>query len=843
MTKIATKVNKFSIAGFYPYLGKIHTIKTLRTKLLAKIACTHCNLIFDESVMITEKNDDKELFFCCKGCQGVYHLLNSEGLGTFYDKLGDTTLQPAATANSEDLEKFDLEGFRNKYIKINEDGLYQIHLIIEGIHCSACVWLNEKVLHKTDGVIEASINYTNNKAKVLWDPEEVKLSKIIETIRAIGYNAYPYDPSLQEERANKTKKEYYSRMLVAVFGTMNIMWLAIAHYAGYFSGIEQNFKDILNVAEFILATPVLFYSGWIFFRGAYFGFKNKIVNMDTLVASGALSAYIYSIYAMITQRGEVYFDSVVMIITFVLVGKYLEVLSKKHAVDTLDSIMGSTPTEVTTVKDGVKSLVSIENIQIGDLIELKPGEKVVIDGVVTSGQGSFDESSLTGENEPIYKEKGTDILSGSLCLDSVIHYEASKDVSGSLLTSIVSLLEESITKKPHIEQLANRVSGYFSNIILLIAVLTFAGWYFLNGSFETALIVGISVIVIACPCALGLATPMATLVGISIAAKRGILFKEATFLETMAKSKVLALDKTGTITEGKPSVVQATISSGFDPALLLSLVSTSNHPISKGIAHYLNAENETDKTNKTIAPLTLTEIKSIEAKGIEARYGDKALLGGNAALLQSRGIEVSATSEHSLFFFAVDNNILAHFELTDTIREGAKEAIASIQSLGIKVLMLTGDHEQSAQKVAKEVGIEEVHAKLLPQEKSALIQNFQDKGEVVVMVGDGINDAIALAQSNIAIAMGQGADVAINISDVVLLDEKPQSILEAYTISRRTYSAVKENLGFSLLYNVIAVPLAVAGFVTPLIAALSMSLSSLVVVGNSLRIKFLKFKG
>ncbi|MCD6212062.1 MAG: heavy metal translocating P-type ATPase [Sulfurovum sp.] len=807
---------------------------------MAKIACTHCNLEFDESVMIIEEEGDKEksnkkLFFCCKGCQGVYHLLNSEGLGTFYDKLGDTKLQPASQI-SEDLEKFDLEGFRNKYIKVHDDGLYEINLIIEGIHCSACVWLNEKVLHKTDGVIEASINYTNNKAKVVWDPEEVKLSKIIETIRSIGYNAYPYDPSLQEERAVKTRKDYYSRILVAVFGTMNIMWIAIAHYAGYFTGMQQSFKDILNVAEFILATPVLFYSGWVFFRGAYYGFKNRIVNMDTLVASGALSAYIYSIYAMITQRGEVYFDSVVMIITFILVGKYLEVLSKKHAVDTLDSLMGSTPTEVTTLKEGIKSLVSIENIQIGDIIELKPGEKVVIDGTLTSGQGSFDESSLTGENEPLYKQNSDAILSGSICLDSVIHYKASKDVSGSLLTSIVTLLEESITKKPHIEQLANTISGYFSNIILLIALLTLAGWYFWNGSFETALIVAISVIVIACPCALGLATPMATLVGISIAAKRGILFKEATFLETMAKSNLLALDKTGTITEGKPSVVKAELFEGFDPSLLLALVDTSNHPISKGISSYLTEEND------PLKHLTLENIKSIEAKGIKASYEGKNLLGGNVDLLKNEGVEIDANSENSLFFFAMDNKLLARFELTDTIREGAKEAIEQIQALGINVVMLTGDHEQSAQKVAKEVGIKEVHAKLLPQDKSALVNEFQSNGEVVVMVGDGINDAIALAQSNIAIAMGQGADVAINVSDVVLLDEKPQSILEAYKISKRTFRAVKENLGFSLLYNVIAVPLAVAGFVNPLIAALSMSLSSLIVVGNSMRIKFLNFK-
>ena len=798
---------------------------------MAEISCTHCNLTFSEDVMI--KEDD--YYFCCKGCQGVYHLLNEEGLSTFYDKLGDTQLQPA-TQNTHDLEKFDLEGFKNKYIKIDTDGLHTIHLIIEGIHCSACVWLNEKVLHKTDGVLETNINYTNNKAKVVWDPEVIPLSKIIETIRSIGYNAYPYDASLQEERATKTRKSYYMRILVAVFGMMNIMWLAIAHYAGYFSGIQQSFKDILNVAEFILATPVLFYSGWIFFRGAYYGYKNKIVNMDTLVASGALLAYLYSIYAMVTQRGEVYFDSVVMIITFVLVGKYLEVLSKKSAVDTLDSIMGTIPTEVTTIKNGIKSLVSVENILIGDMIELKPGEKVVIDGILTSGAASFDESSLTGENEPIYKQKDNEIRSGSLCLDSVIQYTASKDASNSLLTSIVSLLEESITKKPRIEQLANSISGYFSTIILLIALLAFTGWYYYTDSFEYALIIAISVIVIACPCALGLATPMATLVGISMAAKRGILFKEATFLETMAKSNLLALDKTGTITEGKPSVVKAEFFENFDPALLLALVNTSNHPISKGIVDYL------DKQYNVLSTLSLEEIKTIDAKGIEARYKGKKLLGGNASLLQSSHIKINFDTENTLFFFAIDNQLVAKFELTDTIRKGAAKAIKNIHDLGIKVVMLTGDHEQSAKKVASEVGIKHIYSKLLPQDKANFIEEYQNKGYIVVMAGDGINDSIALALADIAIAMGSGADVAINVSDVVLLDEKPQSIYEAYKLSHRTFRAVKENLGFSLLYNVIAVPLAVLGFVTPLIAALSMSISSLIVVGNSMRIKSLKFK-
>ncbi len=778
-------------------------------------------------------------FFCCKGCQGVYHLLNEEGLGTFYDKLGDTKLQPAAQ-ESGDLEKFDLEGFKNKYIKVSDDGLHAINLIVEGIHCSACVWLNEKVLQQHKGIMEASVNYTNNKAKVIWNPEAIKLSQIIEAIRSIGYNAYPYDPAIQEERANSTRKSYYLRILVAVFGSMNIMWLAVAHYAGYFSGIQQSFKDILNVAQFVLATPVLFYSGWVFFRGAYYGYKNNIVNMDTLVASGALSAYIYSIYAMITQRGEVYFDSVVMIITFVLVGKYLEVLGKKSAVDTLDSIIGSTPTEVTSVKKGVKSLVSVENILIGDSIELRPGEKVVIDGTVTSGQASFDQSSLTGENEPIYKQIGDDILSGSICLDSVLRYETSADASGSLLASIVSLLEESLSKKPRIEQLANTISGYFSSIILVIALLTFVGWYFYIGSFEKALIIGISVIVIACPCALGLATPMATLVGISMAAKRGILFKEATFLETMAKSDVLALDKTGTITEGKPSVVQANIEKDFDASLLFALVSSSKHPISKGITRYLQEHYE----NLSSTPLKdIKNIKSIEAKGITATYRGKHLVGGNALLLQTQGIEVNVDLDNALFFFAIDKMLVAHFELTDTIREGAGKAIQDIQDMGIKVLMLTGDHEASAKKVALQVGITDIHANLLPQEKAQIITNHHKEGHVVVMVGDGINDAIALASSDVAIAVGSASDVAISVSDVLLLDEKPQGIAEAYKLSHRTFRAVKENLLFSLLYNVVAVPLAIMGFVNPLVAALSMSLSSLVVVGNSIRIKNLKFKG
>ncbi|WP_200763484.1 heavy metal translocating P-type ATPase [Nitrosophilus alvini] len=797
---------------------------------MSKIKCDHCHLEFDEKVMIEDDLGGEKRYFCCKGCQGVYHLLKEEGLDTFYDKLGDNKLEPAVAATEkDDLEKFDLDGFEKKYVKKSKEGLNEINLIIEGIHCAACVWLNEKVLHQTPGIIEASINYSNNKAKIVWDPDEIKLSEIIRKIRSIGYNAYPYDAQLQEERAVKARRDYYARILVAVFATMNIMWIAIAKYVGFFTGMNRDIKDILNVAEFILATPALFYSGWVYFRGAYYGLKNGFVTMDLLVATGATLAYVYSIYAMITRTGEVYFDSVTMIVTFVLVGKYLEVLSKKNAVDTIDKLLGTVPTEVTVIKDNEKALVSIEAVRPGDLIELKPGEKVAIDGTIVTGSASFDESSLTGESEPVFKKEGDEVLSGSICLDGVVRYEAKKDFNTSLLSNIITLLEDSITKKPRIEKLVNRISRYFSVTVLSIAVLTLIAWYIYTGSFEKALIVAISAIVIACPCALSLATPMATLVGINWAAKHGILFKEAGFIETMAKSDMLVLDKTGTITEGKPKVVDASFLKEFDRSFLYSLVLTSNHPISRGVADFIKDEG--------VKTLELENIESIEAKGVVAEYKGKRLIGGNPELLKEKGIKFEYEGEDSVFIFAIDDKVCALFELRDTPRSGAAEAVKKIKEIGIRVVMLTGDNEKAAKRVAKEVGIEEFYAKLLPQEKAMKIEEFRKEGHIIVMAGDGINDTVALSLSDISIAMGSGADIAISVSDVVLLDEEPKTLYNAYVISRRVYKFVKQNLALSLIYNSIALPLAVAGFVNPLIAAISMSLSSLLVVGNSIRIK------
>ncbi len=806
---------------------------------MSKVECSHCHLDFDEEVMIkdeehyfSEENSATQTtirYFCCTGCQGVFHLLSDSGLEGFYDKVGDNKL--AAPAHTfEDSSSFDTQSFYEQFVTTNSEGFQEISLIIEGIHCSACVWLNEKALHKLEGVIDANISYANHKAKIIWADHIIKLSAIIDMIRAIGYNAYPYDPTIQEERANKERKDFYLRMIVALFGSMNIMWIAIAQYAGYFTGIDPQMKSILNVAEWILATPVLFYSGWVFFKGAYFGFKNKLVNMDTLVATGALLTYVYSIYITLLQRGEAYFDSVVMIITFVLVGKFLEALSKKSAADTMDVISRHVPNEVWVMGDEGSSRVSVHEVKVNDIIEIKPGEKAALDGEIIEGEGYFDEASLSGESRPIFKKKGDKVISGTICVDALFRYRVQKDFSHSTLSHLVSMLENAMGKRPAIEMLANRISGYFSTVILILALLTFITWWAWPHSFDRAFMVGISVIVIACPCALALATPVATLIGLGLGGKRGILFKEAAQLETMAKADMLILDKTGTITQGKPEVLKVIADESMDKALLLALCESSLHPIAQGVASYLKDE---DASLRAVKLLSANQIRS---RGIAGVYDGKKVLGGNAAFMAENGIEVNHESSYSLFFFAVEDQLIASFELRDNPKEGIGELLQMCDQRGIEVVMLTGDHEDAAKAIADEVGIKDYQSELTPEQKALYVQEHAHK--VRVMVGDGVNDVLALANANIGISMGSGSDIAIEISDVVLMNDSLKSLKEAFLISRRTYALVKQNLGISLLYNLITIPLAMAGYIIPLIAAASMSLSSLLVVGNSLRIKW-----
>jgi Cu+-exporting ATPase len=791
---------------------------------------------------------DGDLKFCCKGCQGVYHLLKSDGLDSFYDKLGNKTIAPPINLENDDLSKFDSENFLNNYVRKTDEGFNQIDLIIEGIHCAACVWLNEKILHDTKGIIQADINFTTNKARIIWDEDELKLSDIILRIRSIGYNAYAYDSSIADIQATKAKRDYFIRMMVAVVASMNIMMISVAKYTGFFTGMDNDVKHMIHFAEFLLSTPVLFYSGWVFFKGAYFGLKNRVLNMDFLVSSGATLTYIYSLFILFGAKGESYFDSVAMIITFVLVGKYLEVIGKKSAVDTLDKIKSSLPLEATIIKDGIKKVVALNSINIGDIVQLKAGEKVPVDGKITKGNASFDESSLTGESIPVYKNVGSELYSGTINNDSLIEYEVTKDFKNSTFSSIVTLLEDSLNSKPKIQNTANEISKGFTTAILSLSLLTFLVWYFFGidlgfdyegtNHFEKSFIVGISVIVIACPCALALATPIASLIGISELAKKGLLFKEAKFIESIAKSDTVVFDKTGTLTKGELSVVKMRIldENIHKLNLLYSLLDSSSHPISVSVKKALL------KKYDNLELKNLDEVKTINAKGVTAKYknlDDKEfeLIGGNIELMRDNEIWYKFDSTSSVYLFAINKKVIATFELEDEIKENAQDLIDYLKEQNLNIVMLTGDNEAVAKKISEKLGIKEYYASQTPISKAQYIKDLKAKGKTVVMVGDGLNDSVALGNADVAIAMGNSADVSLSISDIVLLNSSLKSLKESFVLSYRTYKFIKQNLLISLLYNVVTIPFAMAGFVMPLVAALSMSLSSLIVVLNSLRIK------
>ena len=810
---------------------------------MSQVKCNHCHLSFDDEIMIKEE----ELNFCCKGCQGVYHLLKSDGLDSFYDKLGNKTITPPLNLDADDISKFDTPSFMDNYTTINKDGFYEVDLIIEGIHCAACVWLNEKILHDTKGLIEANINFTTNKAKVIWDDDELKLSDIILRIRSIGYNAYAYDSSIADEKATKAKREYFIKMMVAVIASMNIMMLSVAKYTGFFTGITPEVMHMIHIGEFLLATPVLFYSGWVFFKGAYFGLKNKILNMDFLVSSGALLTYIYSLFILFGGKGESYFDSVAMIITFVLVGKYLEVIGKKSAVDTLDKIKSSLPLEAVVVDGENKRQVALNSINIGDIVEIKTGEKVPVDGIIIKGEGTFDEASLTGESVPIFKKVGDTVYSGTINSNNLIHFEVTKDFKNSTFSSIVTLLEDSLNSKPEIQDKANEYSKGFTLTILTLSLLTFIVWYFFGldlgfdyegtNHFEKSFIVAISVIVIACPCALALATPIASLIGISELAKKGLLFKEAKFIESLAKVNTVVFDKTGTLTKGELSVKKALVFNENSDKLnlLYSLLDTSTHPISKSVKKYLLEKYDLQLQK-------LNNIKNIDAKGMSAEFintnGKVAkLLGGNLELMLEENIKYDLTIENSVYIFAIDNEVIASFELVDEVKDYAKDLIKYLQDKNIEVIMLTGDNQQVASKVSSSLNIKKYLSKQTPISKAEYIKKLKTDGKIVVMVGDGVNDSVALSNSDVAIAMGTSADISMEVSDVVLLNSSLPSLKDAFEISSRTYKFIKQNLAISLVYNLITIPFAMFGYVIPLVAALSMSLSSLIVVLNSLRIK------
>lgn len=781
--------------------------------------CSHCRLEFDEKQMLQRGQE----FFCCTGCEAVFELLHSKGLQDFYERLGEKTLKPAV------LEKERLNF--NQFLRKNDEGLSEIYLIIEGIHCSACVWLNEKILIEEQGIIEVNINLLTHKARIVFDEKQLDLGRILELIQSIGYKARAYDPLKQEQKAVALKREFYSKLVVAVACVMNVMWIAVAKYAGFFSLMDAQTKDILNFAEFILASPVLFYTGSSFYKNAFYSLKHRQISMDFLVIFGASLAYTYSLWAMFSRAGEVYFDSVAMIICFVFVGKYLEVLVKKHATDTMDSLNDFLKGEIFVFNGKEFAPKDAYAVRVGDLIALKTGDKILIDGVCVSGEASIDASSLSGENEPVLVRATNSVNSACIVLDGSLQYKATKLYADSKLSQILNLLELSQSNKPKIQSLVAQISIYFSRTILALALLCFCFWYFFKqSSAEFALVNAISVLIIACPCALALATPVSNLIALFKALKLKVLFKSSSKIEDLSKCDMAVFDKTGVLINSKLTISRHFLSKELNLNELFAFIKLSNHPVSVSISEFLQEKI----TNQKL--LAFEKIKEIRAKGISARLKDDEFVGGNANFFKELNIKVSENFEDTHFLFAKNGKVLAHFEFQSVLREGASELIGYLKSLKIPIKMLTGDNEKAAAKIASKLDIKDFQASCLPEMKMHIVANLS-KTHKVLMVGDGINDTLALQNAAVAVSLKQGSDLAVENSDIILLKNDLSALKKAIKLSKKTFIIIKQNLAFSLCYNALTIPLAFLGLINPLIAAASMSLSSVVVVLNALRIK------
>ena len=779
--------------------------------------CSHCRLDFDERQML-EKDGH---FFCCTGCEAVFELVQSKGLGDFYERLGKNSLEPVNF--KQNLGVFD------SFVRPTNEGFSEIHLVIDGIFCAACVWLNEKILIEEQGVIEASVNPLTHKARVVFDEKQVSLKRILTLIQSIGYKPSAYDPLKQEQKALSTKREFYSKLVVAVACVMNVMWIAVAKYAGFFSLMDAQTKDILNFAEFVLASPVLFYTGSAFYKNAYFSLKHGQISMDFLVIFGASLAYTYSLWAMFSRGGEVYFDSVAMIICFVFVGKYLEVLVKKHATDTMDGLNDFLKGEILVFNGKEFAPKDAYAVQVGDIIQLKTGDKILIDGVCVRGEASIDSSSLSGESEPVLVQAGTNINSACVVLDGSVEYRALKPYAESKLSQIISLLE--LSQKPKIQSLVAQIAVYFSRSVLAVALLCFCFWYFVRESgAEFALINAISVLIIACPCALALATPVSNLIALFQALKLKVLFKSSDKIEDLSKCDYAVFDKTGVLTDFKLKIARYELNQKANLNELFAFIGLSNHPVSASIREFLQ-EKVRDKKH-----LEFSAVKEVRAKGIRARLKNDEFIGGNAHFLQECGIKMSQKFSDTHFVFAKNGEILAHFEFESVLRAGAIELISYLKKIKMPIKMLTGDNEKAAQKVASKLGITDFTAFCLPENKMQVITTLSQKHKVL-MVGDGVNDALALQNAAVAVSLKQGADLAAQNSDIILLKNDLHALEQAIRLSKKTFIIIKQNLAFSLCYNALTIPLAFVGLINPLVAAASMSLSSVVVILNALRIR------
>lgn len=762
-----------------------------------------------------------------------------------------------------DETKYDFDKLKNEVKKIgyglsDGDTTKKVSISISGMTCSACSTAVEKSVSKLEGIKKAAVNSANGTGYFEYDPNMTNIGKIKEKITEAGYK--PLDADMKEEEKedlyNKEIRSLGIRFVVSLIFVLPLLYVAMGHMMGLhlsdFINPEINPKNFALV-QVILVIPILIAGNGFFVRG-FRNLAKRTPNMDSLIAVGTSAAVLYGVFSVyqifsghIHYAMDLYFESAGVIITLILLGKFLEAKTKGKTSGAIKKLIGLQPKKAVIIKDGEPHEVLIEEINTGDIILVKPGEKIPVDGIVVKGTTSIDESMLTGESIPVEKKEEDKVIGGSINKNGSIEFKATKVGTDTMLSQIIKLVEEAQGSKAPISRMADTISGYFVPIVIVIAVAAGLIWYISGSGPVFALTIFIAVLVIACPCALGLATPTAIMVGTGKGAENGILIKSGEALETTHNIDTIIFDKTGTITQGKP-VVTDVISN--NEAFFLEYAGSaergSEHPLAEAVIAY-SQERNTDLHNAE-------KFENIPGYGIKCVVNEKSVLLGNKKLMSENNIDISGFEKEfdrlsdegkTVVFLAVDNKTEGIAAIADVVKESSAKAVKELHKMGIKVVMLTGDNRKTAEYIAKQVGIDEVIAEVLPDEKSNAVKSYQNKGDFVAMVGDGINDSPALAQANVGIAIGSGTDIAIESADIVLIRSDILDVVNAIKLSKATIRNIKQNLFWAFAYNTLGIPFAAGVFyafggpkLDPMLAALAMSLSSVSVLLNALRLKF-----